>query len=106
MSHHVSPDWDTLNEDEIELEKEQNPLSNFWMEGDSLAPPCQADMDVVSAILDLAQPSHEDRLYDLGCGDGRIPLEAALKYKCVSTGVEIEDKLIGATSFLRHHHTP
>ncbi|CAN0550622.1 unnamed protein product, partial [Ectocarpus sp. 12 AP-2014] len=47
------------------------------MEGDSLAPPCQADMDVVRAIVDFAGVTADDVLYDLGCGDGRICIEAA-----------------------------
>ena len=64
------------------------------MEGDSLAPPCQADMNIVAAILDLAEPSEEDHVFDLGCGDGRICIEASMKYGCLSTGVEIETRLL------------
>ena len=89
----ISPNWDE-QEDPISSEQELNPLSSYWMEGDSLAPPCQAEMDVVSAILELADPSESDILFDLGCGDGRIPLEASLRYGCVSTGIEIEEKLV------------
>lgn len=36
-----------------------NPLP-AWMEGDSLAPPCQADMDVVRAIVDFAGVTADD----------------------------------------------
>jgi hypothetical protein len=28
-----------------------DPLKAFWLEGDSLAPPCQAEQDIVDAIL-------------------------------------------------------
>ena len=90
----ISPNWDE-GEDPIASEREENPLSSFWMEGDSCAPPCQSEMDVVTAILDLIAPlTAHDHLYDLGCGDGRIPIEAALRFGCRSTGVEIEEKLI------------
>jgi len=79
-------------------EEEANPLGGFWLEGDSLAPPCQADLEVVAAIMDLASRSitrgKEDLLYDLGCGDGRICLAAAKKFGCRAKGVEIEEKLI------------
>ena len=71
-----------------------NPLANYWMEGDSLAPPCQAELDVVHAILDLAQPSSSSVLYDLGCGDGRICCEASKRFLCHSVGCEIEPHLI------------
>lgn len=49
-------------EDEEEEDDEgvsDNPLP-AWMEGDSLAPPCQADMDVVRAIIDFAGVTADD----------------------------------------------
>ena len=73
---------------------EENPLANYWMEGDSLAPPCQAELDVVHSILNLAQPSSSSVLYDLGCGDGRICCEASKRFSCRSVGCEIEPHLI------------
>ena len=71
-----------------------NPLANYWMEGDSLAPPCQAEMDVVHSILDLTAANSATVLYDLGCGDGRICCEAAKRFKCRSIGCEIEPFLV------------
>lgn len=79
-----------------EEEGDSNPLNHFWLEGDSLAPPCQAELDVVQGILDLAapfvQPHHT--FYDLGCGDGRICTEATRRFSCRSVGCEIEPHLI------------
>lgn len=50
-------------EEEEEEEEDEgvsdNPLP-AWMEGDSLAPPCQADMDVVRAIIDFAGVTEDD----------------------------------------------
>jgi SAM-dependent methyltransferase len=77
-----------------------NPLANYWMEGDSLAPPCQAEMDVVHSILDLAAANDNSVLYDLGCGDGRICCEAAKRFSCRSVGCEIEPHL---TERFRQH---
>lgn len=73
-----------------------NPLNHFWIEGDSLAPPCQAELDVVKGILDLAAPYilEGSTLYDLGCGDGRICTEATRRFNCNSLGCEIEPHLI------------
>mmetsp|Transcript_44772 Transcript_44772/g.52480 ORF Transcript_44772/g.52480 Transcript_44772/m.52480 type:complete len:298 (-) Transcript_44772:173-1066(-) len=57
---------------------DDNPLRvGLWMEGDSLAPPCGASISVIHSMLRLAELSSEDVLYDLGCGDGRVCLEAA-----------------------------
>lgn len=73
---------------------DENPFANYWMEGDSLAPPCQAELDVVHSILNLAQPTSSSILYDLGCGDGRICCEASKRFSCRSVGCEIEPHLI------------
>ena len=35
---------------------------------------------VVDAMLQLADVTSKDVVYDLGCGDGRIPVTAARKY--------------------------
>lgn len=85
-------------------EDEENPLSGFWLEGDSLAPPCQAELDVVQEILTLALGHSEEKeedecvseavVFDLGCGDGRICLEAARRFGCRAVGVEIEERLV------------
>jgi len=98
----------------IDDEDEDDPLRvGMWLEGDSLAPPCGSSISVVHSLIDLAfesvQEDEEDCvLYDLGCGDGRVCLEAYWRYmnddksdrrknsqrrmQCV--GVEIEDDLI------------
>lgn len=132
-----------MNAAVIEYDREEcsddssNPLDHFWLEGDSLAPPCQSDIDVVNTILDLveynflhsmdtrltdrtiivqsdevtasnriaaAAPAQEasciSRLkdiqlfYDLGCGDGRICIEATRRFGCCSIGCEIEERLV------------
>lgn len=77
-----------------EDENQTDPLQGYWMEGDSLAPPCQAAHDVVEAILQLAEVHSKDTVYDLGCGDGRICIQSSRKYNCKSVGCEIEDKLV------------
>ena len=68
--------------------EETNPFESYWMEGDSLAPPCQADISTVDFLLDLVSPSSSDYVLDLGCGDGRIPLRASSRFGCFGAGVE------------------
>lgn len=74
--------------------EELNPLTNFWMEGDSLAPPCQVDEEVIEDILKFANLSESSCIFDLGCGDGRVCVAATKNYNCYSCGVEIEERLI------------
>jgi SAM-dependent methyltransferase len=45
---------------------------------------------VVDAMLDLARVTPADVVYDLGSGDGRIPITAAKKYGARGVGVEID----------------
>ena len=44
-----------------------------------LAPFIPTPEDVVDRMLTLAKVTREDVVYDLGCGDGRIPIAAAKK---------------------------
>jgi ribosomal protein L11 methylase PrmA len=46
--------------------------------------------DVVDRMLALAKVGPRDVVYDLGCGDGRIVIAAALKYRARGVGVDIE----------------
>ena len=71
----------------------ENPLDSFWMEGDSLAPPCQSEFDIINVILELVEITNQSVVYDLGCGDGRICIEASKRFGCQSFGIEIEEKL-------------
>ncbi len=45
-------------------------------------------------MLELAQVTSEDVVYDLGCGDGRIVITAAKKYGARGVGIDIDPKLI------------
>jgi hypothetical protein len=85
---------DTDRGTEDEEEEETSPF--HWLEGDSLAPPCQSDYEVIKAILSTIRPyvSANSLLYDLGCGDGRICIAATAMFQNYSVGVEIENILI------------
>ena len=45
-------------------------------------------------MLDMAQVTANDIVYDLGSGDGRIPITAAKKYGARGVGVEIDPALV------------
>ncbi len=44
-------------------------------------------------MLELAQVKPDDLLYDLGSGDGRIPIMAAQEFGCRAVGIELDGKL-------------
>ena len=45
---------------------------------------------VVDALLRLGKVTKKDVLWDLGCGDGRIPVTAAKEYGCKACGFDID----------------
>lgn len=49
---------------------------------------------VVDKMLELAQVTKNDLVYDLGCGDGRIVVTAAKKYGCQAIGYDIARKRV------------
>jgi SAM-dependent methyltransferase len=51
-------------------------------------------MPIVRAMLALATVGPTDVVYDLGSGDGRLPLTAATEYGACGVGVEIDPALI------------
>lgn len=46
--------------------------------------------NIVKAMLDLAAVDDDDVLFDLGSGDGRIPVAAAVEHGARAVGVEID----------------
>jgi len=50
--------------------------------------------DVVDDMLRLANVQKGDVLYDLGSGDGRIPITAAKRYGIKATGIDIDPERI------------
>jgi cyclopropane fatty-acyl-phospholipid synthase-like methyltransferase len=60
----------------------------------SLAPYIPTPEDVVERMLAFAKVTKDDVVYDLGCGDGRIPIAAARKYGAQGVGLDIDSHLI------------
>jgi ubiquinone/menaquinone biosynthesis C-methylase UbiE len=49
-------------------------------------------------MLEAAQLKAGETLYDLGCGDGRILITAAERYRAKAVGVEISESLVRAVN--------
>jgi SAM-dependent methyltransferase len=69
----------------------QKPASDQYPDA---APYIPSPIEVVEAMLKLANVHANDVVYDLGCGDGRIVVMAAQKYGATGVGVEIDSELV------------
>jgi ribosomal protein L11 methylase PrmA len=49
---------------------------------------------MVDAMLEMAHVTAADVVYDLGSGDGRIPITAAKRYGARGVGIDIEPRLV------------
>ena len=61
---------------------------------DSDVPYIRTPTGIVDTMLSLANVSANDVVYDLGSGDGRIPITAAKKYGARAVGIEIKPELV------------
>ena len=60
----------------------------------NLAPYVPTPQYLVEKMLELAQVTSQDVVYDLGCGDGRIVITAAKKYGARAVGIDIDPERI------------
>ena len=56
--------------------------------------------DVVERMLELANITDQDVVYDLGCGDGRVVITAARNYGARGVGVDIEPHWVDQSVFM------
>lgn len=61
---------------------------------ENLAPFLATPMEVVDGMLDLAGVTADDLICDLGSGDGRIPIRAALRFGAHGLGIEYNPGLV------------
>jgi len=62
--------------------------------GEKDAPYVATDQQIVRQMLEVANVSEDDVVYDLGSGDGRIPISAAKFYGARGVGIEIDPELV------------
>jgi precorrin-6B methylase 2 len=66
-----------------------NAAAQRFSDPDTLAPVYPTPQSVVDQMLTIAQVKPGETVYDLGCGDGRIVIAAAQKFKARAVGIEI-----------------
>jgi cyclopropane fatty-acyl-phospholipid synthase-like methyltransferase len=60
----------------------------------NLAPYVPSPEAVVIRMLEAAELKPGETLYDLGCGDGRILILAAQRFRANAVGIELSEKLV------------
>lgn len=75
------PDFSDLNFDDYSVDEPDIILD---------VPYVPTDEDVVHAMLELGEVTSKDILYDLGCGDGRIVVAAALERNTRGFGIDMD----------------
>ncbi len=63
----------------------------------SLAPYVPTPERVVQRMLEIAEVSKDDIVYDIGSGDGRILITAAQEFKAKAVGIELNEVLVKDT---------
>jgi len=76
---------------------QQPALAQRYTDPDTLAPAFPTPQEVVERMLALAQIKPGETVYDLGCGDGRIVITAAQKFKAHAVGIEIRRDIYEST---------
>src|ERR1700692_4834019 len=66
-----------------------NASAQRFSDRDTLAPVYPTPETVVDQMLTIAQVRPGEMVYDLGCGDGRIVIAAAQKFRARAVGIEI-----------------
>ena len=70
------------------------PGSHGRSDAADLAPYVPTSMQVVNKMLEVAEVSDSDVVYDIGCGDGRIIISAAKLRGARGVGIDIDPRLI------------
>lgn len=77
----------------------QQPFSRDVREhAKSLAPFVPSPQPIVDRMLDLADVKPGDTVYDLGCGDARVLITAAQRFKAKGVGIELSPMLVRTAS--------
>ena len=71
--------------------------AQHFSDRDTLAPDYPTPQTVVDQMLAVAGVKPGEMVYDLGCGDGRIVIAAAQKFRARAVGIEIRRDIYEAT---------
>jgi tRNA G37 N-methylase Trm5 len=87
----VKTDLNSTTTPDVEIMQTEGELK-YIREPDVMFVP--TPQEVVDRMLELAQVTKDDLVYDLGCGDGRIVVTAAKTYGCKAIGYDINPERV------------
>jgi 16S rRNA G966 N2-methylase RsmD len=95
--YHVSTSKRAIIADELKLNKEEE-LPIFDVAGDKPNTPSlswwwPSPPEIINRMFTMANLKEGETVFDLGCGDGRIPVQAATKWGCTGVGVDFDENL-------------
>jgi len=64
----------------------------------NLAPFIASPQPIVDRMLDMAEVKPGETVFDLGCGDGRVLISAAQRFKAKGFGIELSSNLVRMTN--------
>ena len=82
------------SDDSAQVDVEAPSILSDSIELESDVPFVESPQPVVDRMLEVADVSENDVVYDLGSGDGRIPITAARDYGARGIGIEIKPDLV------------
>jgi len=80
--------------DTAQVDVETPSILSDSIELESDVPFVESPQPVVDRMLEVANVTEDDVVYDLGSGDGRIPISAARDYGARGVGIEIKPDLV------------
>ena len=60
----------------------------------NLGPYLATPQGLTQAVVDWAAPSGNDLVIDIGCGDGRLLIDAVTRFGCRARGIELDPRLV------------
>ncbi len=98
VSLHAAQAGNAAQAGSSQAKKAKEPSHKTPIYANKLAPYVSSPTRVVDRMLEMANLKPGETLYDLGCGDGRILIAAASKYKAKAIGIEISPRLVAKAS--------
>jgi len=89
-----SPDTSTVDSSGVTIQEPSPATTSTDTSVESDVPYVPTPKKTVRSMLELADVSKQDTVYDLGSGDGRVPIMAAEKYGANGVGIEIKPDLV------------
>ena len=82
------------NDDQVTLSSPDNAPLDTLSSPEADVPFVESPQPVVDKMLELANVTKDDVVYDLGSGDGRLAITAARTYGARGVGIEIKPRLV------------